>query len=141
MAEASRVHYARELDLAVADFRRLLVDSGLGATRPVDDAARLQAMLAGADLIVTARRDGPGGEVIGVARCITDFAWSCYLSELAVAKATQGLGVGKGLLDAARRELGPQVALILGAMPDVVGFYEKAGMEVYANAFWYRRER
>ncbi|WP_332686177.1 GNAT family N-acetyltransferase [Bosea sp. (in: a-proteobacteria)] len=139
MTDQAGVFNAREQDLSVADFRRVLLDSGLGATRPVADEARLVAMLAGANLIVSARRGGPQGEVVGIDRCMTDFTWSCYLSELAVSQEAQGSGIGKGLLDEARRQLGPQVAIILGSVPDAVGFYEKAGMEVYANAFWYRR--
>lgn len=130
--------YAREPSLSVADFRRVLVESGLGATRPVDDAPRLQAMLSGATLIVTARL-GAGGTAVGVARCITDFSWCCYLAELAVSASVQGRGVGKGLLEETRRQIGPQVSLVLASVPDAVGFYEQAGMERIADAFWYRR--
>ncbi|KRA14600.1 GNAT family N-acetyltransferase [Lysobacter sp. Root604] len=130
--------YAREATVAVADFRHVLVDSGLGAIRPVDDAPRLQRMLDAADLIVSARR--PDGELVGIARCVTDFAWCCYLSELAVSKAAQGLGIGQGLLDETRRQLGPTVSLILASVPDAVGFYERAGMAPMQHTFWYKRE-
>ena len=73
MTGRAGVLYAREPGLAVAEFRRVLVESGLGATRPVDDESRLQAMLSGAGLIVTARLDRPGRPIVGVARCLTDF--------------------------------------------------------------------
>lgn len=130
------VVYARETGLAVAEFRRVLVDSGLGVTRPVDDAARMSAMLAGANFVMTARRCGL---LIGVARGVTDFVWCCYLAELAVAASAQGMGVGQGLLEAARRELGSQVSLILISVPGAVGFYEQAEMARISDAFWYRR--
>lgn len=133
------VFYAREPRLDVAEFRRVLVESGLGAIRPVDDEARLAAMLAGADLIVTARRSGPAGELLGFARCVTDFSWCCYLSDLAVSPSAQGLGIGRGLLEEARRQLGPGVSLILSSVPDAVGFYERAGMARVPDVFWYRR--
>ena len=81
------------------------------------------------------------GAPVGVARCLTDYAWCCYLSDLAVARAAQGQGNGQRLLDEVRRHLGPQVALILSSVPDAVAFYERAGMERIAEAFWYRRER
>jgi hypothetical protein len=45
MSRDARVLYAREPDLPVAEFRRVLVESGLGAIRPVDDEPRLQARL------------------------------------------------------------------------------------------------
>jgi GNAT superfamily N-acetyltransferase len=136
---STNVLYAREPSLPVADFRRVLVESGLGAIRAVDDAARLQSILDGSNFIVTARRDRPGGELIGVARGMNDGAWACYVADLAVAKVAQGLGVGKGLLDEARRQLGPRVSLILVSVPDAVGFYERAGMTPLPHCFWYKR--
>ncbi len=140
MIESSRVLYAREAGLDVAEFRRVLVESGLGAIRPVDDEARLRMMLSAANLIVTARLDEPGDPLVGIARCVTDFSWCCYLSELAVCSSAQKLGIGKGLLDEARRQLGPSVSLILASVPDAVEFYERAGMTKLPDAFWYKRE-
>lgn len=140
MNDPSRVIYARERNLPVHEFRRVLVESGLGATRPVDDPARLQAMLSGSNFVVTARLDAADGPLVGVARCITDFAWNCYLSELAVSAKAQKLGIGKGLLDEARRQLGPSVSLILASVPDAVGFYERAGMARLPDAFWFKRQ-
>jgi ribosomal protein S18 acetylase RimI-like enzyme len=129
MAKNSHVLYAREPALDIAEFRRVLVESGLGETRPVDDPARLQAMLSGANLVLTARLDIEGKPLIGVARAVTDFSWVCYISELAVSQSAQGLGIGKGLLNEARRQLGPSVAISLISVPDSVGFYERIGMK------------
>ncbi len=136
----SRVIYGCEPALPVQEFRRVLIESGLGATRPVDDAVRLQTMLSGSNLIVTARLDAADGPLVGVARCMTDFSWNCYLSELAVSSKAQKLGIGKGLLDEARRRLGPSVSLILASVPDAVGFYERVGMARLPDAFWFKRE-
>jgi ribosomal protein S18 acetylase RimI-like enzyme len=141
MNDSPRLFYAREQRLGVAEFRQVLVESGLGASRPIDDEERLQKMLTEAGLIVTARLDEPGHKLVGVARCITDFSWCCYLSELAVAKSVQGRSIGKGLLDEARRQLGPKVSLILASMPDAVGFYERIGMPRMPDAYWYKREQ
>ncbi len=139
MTESSKILYARQQGLEVAEFRRVLVESGLGTTRPIDDAPRLQAMLSSANLVLTARLDRPGRPLVGIARCITDFSWCCYLAELAVSKSAQGLGVGRGLLDEARRQLGPQVTLNLISVPEAVGFYERAGMVHVDHTFAYRR--
>jgi GNAT superfamily N-acetyltransferase len=110
MTEQPTILYTVEPTLPAAEFRQVLVDSGLGSIRPVDDLPRLEVMRANADLIVTARRDA------------------------------QGLGIGKGLLDETCRRLGPQVALALASVPEAVGFYERFGMERVADAFWYRRK-
>jgi len=135
------VHYALEPALGVQEFRRVLVESGLGSIRPVDDIERLQAMLSSAQVVVTARLDAPGRPLVGVARTITDFAWCAYLSDLAVTPSAQGLGIGKGLLDATRTHCGPSAALILSSVPEAVPFYERVQMERIADAFWYRRAR
>ena len=128
------------------EFRLVLEESGLGRTRPVSDAARLAQMVSESNLLITARLHSPtsistGAPLVGVARCLTDFSWCCYVSELAVSASAQGLGIGGGLLDAIRRELGPAVSVILVSMPDAVGFYEKAGMATMPNAYCYQRER
>jgi hypothetical protein len=47
----------------------------------------------GAGLIVTARLEGRGRPLIGVARTITDVSWCAYLAELAVSRSVQRLGV------------------------------------------------
>ncbi len=135
------VLYASEPDLARSEFRRVLAESGLGAIRPVDDPARLQAMLDNAGLIVTARLDTAERPLVGIARSITDHAWCCYLSDLAVCGAAQRMGIGQGLLDETRRQLGSGVTLVLISVDDALGFYERAGMTRLRNAFWRRRER
>ncbi|RWA63322.1 GNAT family N-acetyltransferase [Mesorhizobium sp.] len=140
MAPISKILYASEPRLDVAEFRRVLVESGLGETRPVDDEARLKTMLGNASLVLTARLNIEGKPLIGVARGVTDFSWVCYISELAVSASAQGLGVGKGLMDEARRQLGPSVAVSLISLPDAVGFYERIGMKRMTDAFWFSRK-
>jgi ribosomal protein S18 acetylase RimI-like enzyme len=134
----SGVVCAREPALPVGEFRRILVESGLGTIRPVDDAPRLRQMLAGAGLVMSAR--APDGHLLGVARCLSDGAWVAYLAELAVSRSAQGQGVGHRLLQSVRDELGPRVTLVLASVPHAVAFYEKVGMPRMADVFFYRRE-
>jgi GNAT superfamily N-acetyltransferase len=132
------VNYQVEADLSEEEFRQVLVDSGLAARRPVEDLARLARMLRGANLIVTAR---DAGGLVGVARSVTDWAYCCYLSDLAVSERVKGQGVGKELIEQTRRAAGPEVSVILSSAPAAVGFYEKIGMPRLADAFWFKRER
>lgn len=132
--------YAREPTLDPAEFRRVLVESGLGAIRPVADPSRLQTMLDNASLVVTARLDTPGHPLVGVARGITDSVWCCYLSDLAVCASAQRRGIGQALLDECQRQLGPQVTLILISVDAATPFYERTGMTRLHNAFWRRRD-
>jgi ribosomal protein S18 acetylase RimI-like enzyme len=140
MVAIPQIIYGREATLRVEEFKRVLVESGLGATRPVEDLARLEAMLSNSNLITTARLDKPGRPLVGVARSITDFAWCCYLSDLAVTSSMQGYGVGRSLMDEMQRQLGAGVSIILISLPEAVGFYERAGLTKLPNTFWHKRQ-
>jgi GNAT superfamily N-acetyltransferase len=129
--------YAVETLLPVDEFRLLLIASGLGVRRPVDDLLRLGAMLRNANVVVTARIDGV---LIGVARSITDYAFCCYLSDLAVSKDAQGKGIGAQLVQETRKHVGPTVSVILSSVPESVGFYENIKMSPLPDCFWHRRE-
>lgn len=140
-ADRPRIVTALEPGLDAGEFRRVLVESGLGTTRPVDDPERLARMLGAADIVMTARLDAADGTLVGVARGISDGAWACYLAEVAVSKSAQGLGAGRALIEAVRAAAGPEVAVILASMPDAVGFYERIGMTRLADCFWFKRAR
>ena len=130
--------YALEPGLGADEFQEVLVASGLAPRRPAAYLERLGRMLAGSDLIVTARRDG---RLVGVARTLTDFAFCAYLSDLAVARDVQGLGIGRRLIEETRRAAGPEANVLLTAAPGVEGYYEKIGMPRVAHAFRYDRDR
>jgi len=125
----------REATLDPSEFRQVLVDSTLGERRPVDDPERLARMVAGSNLIVTAR--DAAGRLVGVARSVTDFAYCCYLSDLAVARDLQRAGVGRRLIEATLAELEPGAALILLAAPAAVDYYARVGFRQHPSA-WIR---
>lgn len=134
----SAVRYAEET-IGAAEFADILERSGLAERRPADDLARLQRMLDGANLIVTARDEA--GALVGIARSITDQSYICYLSDLAVDRAWQGKGVGTELIKETRSLAGPECACLLLSAPDAEGFYERIGMPRNGRAFLYPRER
>lgn len=136
---SARIVYDAEPDLDVAAFRHVLVESGMDAVRPVDDELRLRAMLTKADIIVTARLAHPGRPIVGLTRGVTDFNWVCYLAEVAVCKSAQRLGVGKGLLEEVRRQLGPRVSVFLASVPESAEFYERIGMTRLDHGFFFKR--
>lgn len=140
---------AVEPDLAAEEFIDVLNRSTLGQRRPVDDRPRIAAMLRGADLIVTARRmvsrtlaetsgiQAPG-ELIGVSRAITDFAYCTYLSDLAVDEACQKQGIGRALIEETHRLAGEQTLFILLAAPAARTYYPHIGMQ-HHDSCWLRR--
>ena len=130
--------YALEPDLSATAFRDVLVASTLGERRPVGDLARLERMLRQADIIVTARDDG---RLVGVSRAISDFAYCCYLSDLAVDVAYQRQGIGKRLIDETRKAAGDGATLILVAAPAAQTYYPKIGMTPIASGWMIPRTR
>lgn len=110
-----------------------------GIRRPVEDLERLGRMLAHADELLTARADG---KLVGVLRAVTDYAYCCYISDLAVRKDYHGQRIGESLMKKLQEKLGnEEVQYILTSAPTAVGFYERIGMERLDKAFVIRRKR
>jgi ribosomal protein S18 acetylase RimI-like enzyme len=132
------ISYAVEPDLSAQEFRDVLIASTLGERRPVDDRERLQTMLRNADIVVTAR---DAGRLVGVSRAITDFAYCCYLSDLAVDVAYQRRGIGKRLIDETRARAGDRSSLVLVAAPAAEAYYPRIGMQPLKSGWTIRRSR
>jgi len=132
----SAIVYAEEPGLSIDDYVSVLGETTMRTKRPLANRARIGEMLAGANLIVTARR---GGVILGLARCITDGAWICYCAELAVKESAQGLGIGAGIIRTIDELLGPRIGLALFSEPEALGFYEKAGLTRLDNGFFRTR--
>ncbi|VIO72573.1 hypothetical protein CI1B_42180 [Bradyrhizobium ivorense] len=132
------ISYSREPSIGVDEFIDVLRQSGLGERRPIADSDRIGRMIANANLIVTARKDG---KLVGVSRALTDFCFCCYLSDLAVDRAYQGHGIGKRLIEETRRHAGPESMCLLLSAPGATSFYKSIGMPQADNAFLYKRER
>lgn len=122
----------REDRLDAQEFLGVLQRSGLAQRRPADDVSRIAAMAANGNLIVAAR---DAGRLVGVARSVTDFAYCCYCSDLAVDRAYQGQGLGQRLIEVSRAELHPKARFYLVSAPAAVGFYERIGMQRVENCF------
>lgn len=131
----TNVSYQVEPGLSTTEFVDVLRRSGLGVRRPINDAATIAAMLRGADLIVTARDSGKRDKLIGVSRCVTDFAFCCYCSDLAVDRAYQGQGIGTGLIEISRLVAGERTSFLLVSAPGAMSYYRSIKMPKLDNAF------
>ena len=128
---AYRADHRPDLDEA----RELYLASTLGERRPIDDDARFGAMLAHANLIVTA---WDGDLLVGISRCVTDFAWTTYLADLAVRVSHQRGGIGKELIRHTQAAA-PQAKILLLAAPAAERYYPHIGFAHFAQA-WMLRE-
>jgi predicted N-acetyltransferase YhbS len=108
-----------------------------GINRPVDDVKRIQSMLDNSNLIITAWN---GTELIGIARSLTDFNYCCYLSDLAIKKDHQKLGIGKTLIELTQEAIGEQTMLLLLSSSPAMEYYPKIGFEKVENGFIIKRK-
>lgn len=132
------ITYAIEDGLSAEEFIDVLKRSGLDARRPVDKPGVIQAMVDNADLTITARDEN--GRLVGIARSVTDFAYCCYLSDLAVDREAQRSGIGKQLMARTKQAAGgDKISLLLLSAPDGMDYYPKAGLEKFENCFGIRR--
>lgn len=129
---ATMIEYATDRTITASQFIAVLKNSTLAERRPVDDLDCMRTMVAEADLTVTAWR---GDELVGVARSVTDFAYCCYLSDLAVDASCQRQGVGEQLIQLTRQQLGPKCKLILLSAPDAQAYYPKVGFWQHPSAW------
>ena len=117
--------------LDLGEVLRVYRESGLGERRPVEDTERMAAMVRGANLVVTCRVDG---ELVGIARSVSDFSYVTYLSDIAVVRAHQRSGIGRALIEATRKEA-PQAKIVLLSAPAATEYYPHIGFTAH-NSAW-----
>lgn len=103
-----------------------------GLPRPTTDKNRIKKMYDNSNLIVTAWDDT---KLVGVSRSITDWAWSCYLADLAVNPNYKKTGIGKKLIDLTKEKVGDQVMILLLSVPTAMTYYPKVGFTKEDRAF------
>jgi GNAT superfamily N-acetyltransferase len=130
------IEYRRDPAIAPEELAEVFRSSGI--RRPVDDLPRMAAMLEGADLVIGAYLDG---RLVGVARALTDFCFCCYLSDVAVRKEQQRLGIGKELVARVQAAIGPQSMLLLLAAPEAMEYYPRIGFQAMPRAWMIDRQR
>ncbi|QBQ64060.1 GNAT family N-acetyltransferase [Actinobacillus indolicus] len=126
------VEYKINVPLSVEQYRTLLNRTTLGERRPLNESERVESMLKHANLIISAWHNG---ELIGVARSLTDFSYCCYLADLAVRDDYQKQGIGQALIQQTQHALHPKVKLILLAAPQAVDYYPHIGFEQHPSAW------
>lgn len=118
------IKYKTNTPITTDQFIELLQGSTLGERRPIEDHDCMEGMVNNSNLMVTA---WDGDLLVGISRCMTDFHYACYLSDLAVHQDYQKGGVGKQLQTLTQEQLGPKCKLILIAAPDANAYYQQIG--------------
>ena len=128
----SQITYRTGNDLDLDAVIAVYVDSTLGERRPVNDRERMGRMLREANLVITA---WDGAELVGIARNLTDWVYVTSLSDLAVKKKYQRLGIGRELIKRTREACDPKATLLLLAAPAAVEYYPHLGFEHHPQAW------
>jgi len=129
------IEYRCGNDLSVGAAIELYNSSGLGERRPVDDPAIFADMLRYANLTVTA---WDGELLVGMARTLTDFSYVGYLSDLAVRRSHQKMGIGIALIQNTREKMGPRSMLVLLSAPQAIEYYPRIGFTQHPSAWMLR---
>src|SRR5258706_1835608 len=122
--------YGNSLDLNTVV--ELYNASGLGERAPVDDPKIVADMLRHANLTVTA---WDGDLLVGISRTLTDFSYVGYLSDLAVRRSHQKLGIGIELIQKTREKMGPRSMLVLLSAPQAAEYYPRVGFTRHPSAW------
>lgn len=132
MNSQSPVQYQVGGTLDLDDVVKLYHESTLGERRPVEDRSCMAEMLGHANLIVTAWQ---AGELVGIARTLTDFCYVAYLADLAVRVTHQRGGVGKQLIARTRAQLQPGATIVLLAAPAARDYYPRIGFQPHDSCW------
>jgi N-acetylglutamate synthase-like GNAT family acetyltransferase len=116
------IHYKFDITPTVEQVIELYDNAGL--PRPTTDKERIKKMYENSNLIITAWHNE---KLVGVSRSITDWAWSCYLADLAVMTDYQKLKIGKKLIDITKEKVGEQTMVLLLSVPTAMEYYPKVG--------------
>ncbi len=128
------IDYQQNRPLDPRDVARVFDSSGLN--RPTNDLARIGRMFEHSNLVISAWHQD---QLVGVCRALTDFSYSCYLSDLAVDRAYQKQGIGNALIGRVRAVIGEQVSLLLLSAPGAMSYYPTTGFVPIENGFIIKR--
>jgi len=133
----NEISYRNDKKISAEEFIDVLNRSTLGLRRPVHDLERIEKMLKHGNVLITA---WSGDQLVGVSRALTDFAFCCYLSDLAVDESFQHKGIGKRLIDETHKTAGENTMLILLAAPAAANYYPKINMDRFSDCFIIKRK-
>lgn len=125
------IRYIAQPKITAQDFIDILDKSTLGLRRPLADMEAMQTMFEHGNVYVGAYDNE---KLVGLARVMTDFVYTSYLSDLAVDEAYQHQGIGKQLILEVKKFI-PRAKVILLAAPAAEGYYPKIGMKNHGHCY------
>ena len=125
------IRYIAQPKITAQNFIDILDKSTLGLRRPLADKEAMQTMFEHGNVYIGAYDDE---KLVGLARVMTDFVYTSYLSDLAIDEAYQHQGIGKQLIIEVKKFI-PRAKVILLAAPAAEGYYPKIGMKNHGHCY------
>ena len=130
------ITYIAQPKITTQDFIDILDKSTLGLRRPLADLEAMKLMFQHGNVYVGAYH---GDKLVGLARVMTDFVYTSYLSDLAIDEAYQHQGIGKQLIEETKLKLGPHCMIVLLAAPKANDYYPHLGFEHNPRAWMLKK--
>lgn len=120
-----------ENDLSADEYRLLREDAGW-KTLPDE---QIKASLEASNYVVTARKNG---EIVGMARCLTDSVYIAYVFDVVVSGKYRSCGIGKIIMERVINHFIEEnrflmQIVLLAVSSDVEEFYKKIGFKRYPS--------
>lgn len=116
-----------DMDAVIAVYQGTI----LADRRPISDKKRMAEMFQNSNLVISAYADD---ELVGLARCLTDFSFATYLSDLLVKETFQRQGIGQKMIEKIETAA-PNAKIILLAAPQAKDYYPHIGFEQHESAW------
>jgi ribosomal protein S18 acetylase RimI-like enzyme len=100
--------------------------------RPTHDKARIKKMIDNASFIYTAWYKD---RLVGYCRCLSDFTYVSYISDIMVHPEFQRQGIGATLIEYSKTKIGPDSRLSLLSNIETESYYEKLGFKRHPRAW------
>lgn len=116
--------------LTATEYIDFLKRTNLGSQYPKERfVERIEKLVRTVSISLVARTES--GEIAGVLLGLTDFAYWLWVTDIGVARAYEGQGIGRALMKRAHEEAGGEkdIAVYLVANDKAIPFYEKIGMK------------
>ena len=133
---SNQIIYKINQPLKTEDIIEVFDSSGI--IRPTDNPARIRKMFDNSNLVISA---WDKDKLVGISRSVTDFSYCCYLSDLAVHKDYQSLGIGKELIRLTETNIGESKMLLLLSAKPAMEYYPKVGFDKVDCGFIIKREK
>ncbi|RAP30301.1 GNAT family N-acetyltransferase [Candidatus Marinamargulisbacteria bacterium SCGC AG-343-D04] len=126
------ITYSSSKDIPLDDLITFYKKSFTETPRPTQDKKRMALMLENATFIISA---WDTSTLVGICRCLSDYSYVTYISDLAVHENYQHQGIGKMLIQHVKQKSSPDCKLVLLSNTNANTYYPHIGFSPHDRAW------